>query len=520
VPLALAAILAAAFFTQAFGASLRHSLTWDEPSFISAGYAYLTRGDFRFNPSHPPLLQALEAAPLLLMDLRVPPEPWEFWEEKAGNAVLGFGHALIFQSGNDPLRIAFWARLPVLLLAALLVVSVFLWGRRLYGPGPALASATLTAFCPNLIAHAGLATEDLGCTVLMFLATWCLWLAHREGAPWRWLRCGLVTGLAFVAKYTALLLAPAFVVIAVGSLVVRREAGELARWMRGLSIVGATSALVVGIAYGPRLGWIPYLEGVGQIYGDLRSGYEFYLAGSFSEGGWWYYALAAFVFKVSAATLAILALASVTLLRKGRDREDALFLLVPAAAVVTASFFDGANLGLRRILPAFPFLYLFAGRAVAWAMEPGRGFVRAGLVLVLVAGSVAETLRIYPHHLSFFSAAVGGPLRGPHLLDDSNIDWGQDLPALAAWQRAHPGAPPMRLHYFGSAAPAAYGVQAERIGHIAELLEPRPGTYAISVHSLARLRRLVPLAGPGIDWLNRFEPVGRAGYSIYIYAIP
>ena len=68
-PLAVAAFVAVVFFAQAFGASLRHSLTWDEPSFISAGYAYLTRGDFRFNPSHPPFLQVMEAAPLLLMDL-------------------------------------------------------------------------------------------------------------------------------------------------------------------------------------------------------------------------------------------------------------------------------------------------------------------------------------------------------------------------------------------------------------------------------------------------------------------
>jgi hypothetical protein len=30
-----------------------------------------------------------------------------------------------------------------------------------------------------------------------------------------------------------------------------------------------------------------------------------------------------------------------------------LFVLVPAGAVVVASFFDPANIGLRRILPAF-----------------------------------------------------------------------------------------------------------------------------------------------------------------------
>jgi hypothetical protein len=78
----------------------------------------------------------------------------------------------------------------------------------------------------------------------------------------------------------------------------------------------------------------------------------------------------------------------------------------------------------------------------------------------------------------------------------------------------------MRLLYFGSASPRAYGVEAERVAHARELLDPRPGTYAISAHMLVRLRRLVPQLGPDIDWLGRFEPVGRAGHSIYIYDIP
>jgi len=517
-PLLVALALAVLFLAQAFGASLRHSLTWDEPSFISAGYAYLTRGDFRFNPSHPPLLQVLEAAPLLLMDLHVPPEPWDYWQARSGNAVLGFGHALVFQSGNDPERIAFWSRLPILTLGTLLVVSVYLWGRRLYGPWPAVAGAALCAFCPNLIAHAGLATEDLGCTTLMFLAARSFWLAHRDGGTWRWARCGLVTGFAFVAKYTALLLAPAFVIIAAVSVIGRSGSRTLTSWARALLLVGAFSTLVVAVAYGPQLGWVPYLRGLGLIYGDLRTGYEYYLAGAFSAGGWWYYALAAFVLKVSAATLLLLAFA--LLLRRKDAREDALFVLLPAGAVLVASFFDGANLGLRRVLPAFPFLYLYAASAAAWAAEPGHPRVWRAAVLVLLGLTAAETVRIYPDHLSFFSAAVGGPLRGPDLLDDSNIDWGQDLPSLAEWQRAHPEVASLRLLYFGSASPRAYGVRAERVRDIRELLEPRPGTYAISVHQLVRLRRLVPRFGPDIDWLRRFRPVGRAGYSIYVYEVP
>jgi 4-amino-4-deoxy-L-arabinose transferase-like glycosyltransferase len=455
------------------------------------------------------------------MDTRAPSEPWEYWQQRYGNAAVGFGHALIFQSGNDPRRVAFWSRLPILGLGTALVISVFFWGRRLYGPWPALGGSVLCAFGPNLIAHAGLATEDLGCAALMFLATWTFWLAHRDGGTWRWVRCGLVTGLAFVSKYTALLLAPVFLAIAVLSFLGGKRGSRLLRsWIRGLGIVGGVSALVVGLAYGPRLGWLPYLHGIQQIYGDLRSGYDFYLAGDFSASGWWYYALAALAFKVSLGTLLLIVLSLVHLLRGVDDMEDGLFVLVPAAAVVVASFFDGANLGLRRILPALPFLYLFAGRAMAWAAGSPLRPARLALVLALLGWTVTETVRIYPHHLSFISAAAGGPLRGPYLLDDSNIDWGQDLPALADWQRRHPEATPLRLLYFGTASPRAYGVEAEAVSSVTELIAPRPGTYAISAHWLVRLRHLAPRLGPGVDWLRRFEPVGHAGYSIFVYDIP
>jgi hypothetical protein len=136
-----------------------------------------------------------------------------------------------------------------------------------------------------------------------------------------------------------------------------------------------------------------------------------------------------------------------------------------------------------------------------------------------VVWTAMETVRIYPNHLSYFSAAAGGPLNGPNLLDDSNIDWGQDLPALAEWQRQHPEADVVRLAYFGTAVPEAYGVHATMLEDIRALVDPAPGTYAISVHLLVRLKRLASRGDARLDWLSRYRPVGRAGYSIYIYRV-
>src|SRR3974377_398834 len=46
--------------------------TWDEGIHLSAGYAYLTRGDFRWNQEHPPLAKLVSGLPLLLFHPQLP----------------------------------------------------------------------------------------------------------------------------------------------------------------------------------------------------------------------------------------------------------------------------------------------------------------------------------------------------------------------------------------------------------------------------------------------------------------
>ena len=133
--------------------------------------------------------------------------------------------------------------------------------------------------------------------------------------------------------------------------------------------------------------------------------------------------------------------------------------------------------------------------------------------------AVAAGLLIYPHHLSYFNLISGGPEQAPYLLDDSNIDWGQDLPALAAWQATRPEGEELRLRFHGTAEPTAYGVRSVPVP-LPDLLNPRPGVYAMSVHELVGLRKLIVRGVTVRDWLGEFEPIARAGWSIYIYEFP
>jgi 4-amino-4-deoxy-L-arabinose transferase-like glycosyltransferase len=508
----LAAALAAAFLAQVHFGSLQKSLTWDEPVYIAAGYTYLEWGFFHLNPSHPPLLQYLAAFPLIFLEPTVPAEHPALDPTNKANLIVPFAKEFIFHSGNDVSSIAYWGRLSRHILGTLLVLGVFLWGRHLYGDGPALLATAVTAFSPNLIAHSKLATEDLGCTTLMFFSVWAFWHCIHSQRLGPWILCGLVTGLALASKYTALLLGPIYVLLMLVTW--QRGAAERSVLRDGsnLGIMGLAAVLVVGAMYDFSFDYTHYIRGLGEIYQDKRPNYSFYLFGEAYQESKWYYFVVAALMKIPLPILLLMGAAAIAAIRDREHREAQLFLLIPVAFVLIASFMDAANLGLRRILPAFPFLFLFT----AQFLTADHTRVRATVASVLVVLTIFAAIRIYPHHLAYFNELAGGPERGPYLLDDSNLDWGQDLPALAAWQRAHPEATPLKLSYHGLADPASYGVSALPFVP-GDALNPTPGYYAISAHNLAGLRKARQLTGRDIDWLEQYEPADRAGYSIYIY---
>lgn len=510
----LAVMLSLIFFMQGFFGNQQKSLTWDEPSYISAGYTYLKWNDFRLNPSHPPLMQDLEALPLLFMDLNVPSREDPGFRNNI-NPVVEFGRRFIFESGNDFLSITRWARLPVLFLGSFLVLALYLWGTELYGHGPALLATAIAAFSPNLLAHSKVATEDLGCTALMFMAVWTFWRALKLGRLADWLLCGLVTGLALISKYTALLLGPIFIVLAVGYWWRNRNNLTLIVLLRGGAMVAAVALFVVGAGYNFSFDYSLYLEGVKKLYTDYPSGFQYYLYGMVLDEPVWYYYLAAFLVKVPESIMLFLVFTFCRAVIDRKRDEATLFLLVPAAAIILVSCFDRHNLGLRRILPAFPFLFLFIASTARGIM----GNSRKIFIGVMLGWLLFDAWNIYPHHLSYFNTIAGGPKRGPYLLDDSNIDWGQDLPALAAWQHEQYGGRPIKLFYNGSADPVAYGVNPLQMDQ-GEIMFPQPGIYAISAHNLVFFRTISVNDGYDVDWLTKYRPIAFAGNSIYIYSFP
>src|SRR5262249_8787464 len=128
----------------------------------------------------------------------------------------------------------------------------------------------------------------------------------------------------------------------------------------------------------------------------------------------------------------------------------------------------------------------------------------------------ADAGSVGPHHHAFFNALAGGPAGGHRLLLDSNLDLGQDLPALARYPRQRGGGEGA-LAYFGEADPAASGVRA-RAFRPEEMYGPHAGTFVVSVNELYNLTH--PGDPQRFAWLRERRPDAVLGFTLNVYVVP
>jgi hypothetical protein len=190
------------------------------------------------------------------------------------------------------------------------------------------------------------------------------------------------------------------------------------------------------------------------------------------------------------------------------------FVLVPIVAFHVAATTFPYKVGVRYMLPTLPLMFLACGAVAA----RGAGGGRAGRIAlaVLCLWVAAGTLRTWPYYLSYFNDLAGGPANGVFYLDDSNIDWGQDLYRLRDYLDAHPHGR-LRQAVVAKIGLEQYGVDAGPIG-LQDLVWPEPGvTYLVSAHYLQRPSFYPGNAAVRFHWLDRYRPVGRIGGSMFIY---
>jgi hypothetical protein len=556
--------LAACGVALVFDHTRMDSPTMDEPFHTLAAAEYAISGTYYANLEHPPLVKLLSGFAVRAAGGRAPRMDVPF-----SMATAEQPRPYAFHSPLAPERLFAVARAPVAVLFFFLVAfaawAVRTWAGELAG----ILTAAVLAFEPNLLAHAGVVHTDLAAS-LGFLVTLVLAVrALERRSLGLWGAAGAALGASLAAKFSCVLLVPMLAVLAlVGLFRERREAARGERQpgllaLRGLLLAGATALVVLFGSYavamrhmsGPEAGkavriflasrqadtatvdrilavsrlskeaghYAAGLAGI-ALQNGTGGGVNF-LHGRLSMDGFWEYFFVAFAVKSSLGFLAILVVAfGVGAVRRVRPDLVLLTLVLPPTYLFLTGMATSYNIGIRHMLPVYPLL-LAAAVLVLF-----RGLPARGATAVLLAGAVlqlGETLRVHPHELSFFNEAAGGPSKGATWLNDSNLDWGQDLSRLALRLRERGDEDRARIAYFGGGDVPYYTPRATVFAPAGAPVGP--GLWAVSSFLMCcgpeatalhgdpasaagfeRLRRAVATRGTRVD---------RVGYSIVLYEL-
>lgn len=417
---AVALLLALAAQVGAF--ILVSSNTNDELPVIGAGYAYVKTGRIELETKvHPPLMKYLFGLSLLA----AAPDFHADSPALHGNYPYMFGYDFLYRNSVKPEVILAWARLPSLLLSLALAACLCVWARSWFGPwGGALALAVYV-FEPNILAHSGIAYMDLGLTAFLFAAYFALLRYLEEPSPGLLALAGVLAGCAVSAKLPGIFF---FVWSAGLALLIRRRFVPALRTNLALF---AAAALVLAGLYQVRylsqyLGILAQMAPRIFVPGQPAERHFNFLLGATKQGGWPYYYLVALAVKTTLPFLLLSALG----FWKGLNKKERQIVGLPVASYLVICSLASKQMGIRYILPIFPFLCL---AAAGLARLKSRGWRVAAWSLALWAA--AETLAVAPNYLAYFNELAGGPSGGYRVLVDSNLDWGQDLPRLGALRR-------------------------------------------------------------------------------------
>jgi hypothetical protein len=526
------ALLILIFVLQCAWFICTQSFTNDEPEHIVAGLEAWRFGEFEHWHDQPPLGRLLVSLPLLnsnwqyqLIDKQVhpvSPAP-EVWLYRARSVTVLFGVAML----------------------------LLLWvtARRMFSEPTAHFVLALAVLSPDLIAHFSLATIDgLGC--LFVFACVVQWLRYwRNPSRAQAILLGVLLGCLLLAKFNSpplfALLLLLVLVLAPGA--IRWNPAGL-QWRRAATVC-LIACLVVWTGYffhvsevtfadqmvtihfpgytkllqyemptlrTPVTIFLPaceWMTGLGMVVFHNMEGHRSFLLGQYASAGLKLYFPAAMLLKWPLIILLLGAAGACVVLRRRipASRDLLLMSLIPAVYLlfaVTARI----NIGVRHVLPLYPFLLLYAGAFAEWA-RTWRWDVRWTKLLfaVLLIAQAADIARYAPDYLSYFTVLVK-PANTWQLLSDSNTDWGQGFVALRRFQDSHPSQP-IHLAYVGEVNPAWYGIRYTRLHE-----QDRPS--GIVVVSATHLSGQLLQDHSAYRWLLQYPLKAILNHTLYVFEVP
>ncbi|HVS21343.1 MAG TPA: glycosyltransferase family 39 protein [Pyrinomonadaceae bacterium] len=448
----------------------RKSITNDEVVHIPAGYYHLVAGDFQLNNEHPPLVKMWAALPLLFVQ---PEEPSPADEPIANSAEKTWGFDEEFWHANRArfLAISFWPRVIMVPVTIALGVFIFAFARTLFGARGAVFAVALFTLEPTMLAHGRIVHTDVPVALTYLVFFFALLNYFRARTLRRALILGLASGLALITKFSMIVLLPLLGCLMLAAFVFAPRLNE-SRKRVGLhaTIVVCLALFTINAAYqfqSPPVApadvqWVQarspgafdrwmtffrvgskvvptyYLFGQYNVMLHNRDGHPTSLLGHYSTMGWRYYFPVAFALKTTLPFLLIsIAALSWTLwmwLRKKDNRF--LWLLVPLAIYAALSMTSHINIGVRHFLPVYPFLFIAGGALLERLLSVRRArYLAIALAVVTFGWMGVEVARAYPDYMPYMNQLASGH---PHwwYLSDSNVEWGDDVGALADYLKA------------------------------------------------------------------------------------
>lgn len=442
-------------------------MSWDEGHHLFDGYTILKHHDFDLNPEVPPLAKVVAAIPLLPINL------FEPIQQGRDSQLEAFTDGRDFLFKNDANQLLLRGRIAVSLFTLLLAFLVFRAGQKIFDTNTGLLALVFLVFDPLLLAHGALVTTDAAITCLVFATVFGWYRYTRHPAAWRVALIGLVAGLALATKFTGLFLFPTLALLVFVESARARNLQLLLRRALALATVAFIAGVVLWGCYGFRYAARPdglvqnpalgtYLQTYAKVANPkplqflarthaLPEAYLWglantrltearnvsYLFGTIRRHGTWLYFPSAIAIKSTLPFLLLLAIAVFICLRHRQLMWRYLILSVPVAVFLGLAMHSDMNIGVRHILPIYPFLYLIGaaalGTAIAATHSPDRRWLVAASFLL--AFQAFTSLRSFPGYIAYANEAWGGQQNVHNLLSDSNSDWGQQLKTTAAYLR-------------------------------------------------------------------------------------
>lgn len=545
LPPLLAAVLIAIFVITAALSVRNTSSSWDDPYHLTGGIAQLQTKDPRLNADHPPLARLIAAIPTLFIKVdsvaEHAPSAWE-------SADLFQSSSILFGAIEDQLL---WpSRLIMLSFSILLGWLVYAWSSQLFGSRNALLPLILFAFCPPLLAYAPLVTTDMAATAFIFasLYGWWRYLTKPSLRNLLWTCVGVTA--TFATKHTALLLIPLFLflgIIAITTTILLTSSFRERLWTvgGGLLVIGLTTLVSINLVYffdgsfltpqeyiarahnlvpyhkisAERLSqywptWLPvplpfyYVLGLINLFTNVgQGGHATYFLGEAGYGGWTNYFLVMLLVKLSLPTLILVFLGVLRAFDRFPEQAgDLLFLVLPPLLLIWIASIGKMQIGIRHILPAFPFLLLLAG----YILHHKITYWGKSLFTTLLILNCFSSLSVHPYYLMYFNFLAGGPEQGWRI-SITGDDYGQGDADLLRWLQAR-GVKEIAFGPFGwgTAILNRAGIITKPIpcDDTGELVAIHVGQMALT-YTLEKHRCY--------SWMRLRKPDEKIGYNIFLY---